>query len=555
VFRQVFNINNLKFLVIIFWMSSSACLLYFFDKEIEFSVSLRVLIISLLFAISFFIVFIFSPVKTRVFRILLSLFVIIPSLLVVSGFSVTGAIMNRGDFRVFFTTDQAESMEFIEQFLDFKTVALVLGYILPLFVLLIIKPVKPVIGRAVKNSVIALTIILLAIVCLTNWSLVSKNYHVVGFYRSYYNFKQAQKFDKLEAARQNIKFEGAVVSELKIKNPKTFVVIIGESQSRSHMQLYGYERETNPKLSAIKDHLYVFKNVTSPATTTVEVMKHVLTLANQRHPEFFLQKRSIVNLFNEAGYDTVWIGNQGFKGNKYNISHGVIANECAKSYEIAYKHDQAVVDALGMTLRIRGNRDRIVFIHLRGSHTKYTERYTKDFAYFDHNKIPLPYGSNLSEDKKQIIDEYDNSVRFNDHIISSIIDIVRAQSEYSWVLYFSDHGEEMFEYRDMFGHQAKNFSRYMCEIPYILWVSDKYKAANSNFFANMKYYLERPYSTEDVIHSISALSKLRYADFEKSRSIFSADFKELPRLVNGKPYGEVQPVHYATEKKENHEEQ
>lgn len=540
--KQLLCRNNIKFLGLVIWMMSAGCLFYFFDEEIAFSVTLKVLVLSLGFSLCFFILFIFSPVKTRTFRIILSLLVIIPTLLVVSGFSVTGAIMSRGDFRVFFTTDKTESIEFIQQFLDYKVIVLVLSYILPLFALFIIKPVKPAIGRATKSLIIAVSVVLLFVLCLINWSFVSKRYHVVGFYRSYYNFKQAQQFDKLEAARQNIKLEGAVVSELKIKKPKTFVVIIGESQSRSHMQLYGYGRETNPKLNAIKDQLFIFSDVISPATTTVEVMKHMLTLANQQHPEYFLQKRSVVNLFNEAGYDTVWIGNQGFKGNKYNISHGVIAKECARAYEIAYKHDQTVVDALEMTLRIRGNRDRIVFIHLRGSHTKYTERYTEDFAYFDQSKIPLPYGSSLSGDKKQIIDEYDNSVRFNDHIIASIIDIVKRQNDYSWVLYFSDHGEELFEFRDMFGHQAGNFSRYMCEIPFILWVSDKYRAANRDIFANMNYYLTRPYSTEDVIHSISALSKLRYSDFDKSRSIFSADYKELPRLVNGKPYGEVQPL-------------
>jgi len=473
----------------------------------------------------------------------------------VSGFSVTGAILSTGNFRVFFTTDQAESMEFIEQFLDFKVVTLTLCYFLPLFLFFLVKPVKPDVEKAKKRIIVFISMLFIFTLCLTNWRFISKKYHVVGFYRSYYNFKQAQKFDKLEAARQGLKFDDKVMSDLKIDKPKTFVVIIGESQSRSHMQLYGYERETNPELNQIKGQLYIFNNVISPATITVESMKYILTLANHQNPEYFLQKRSVVNLFQEAGYDTVWIGNQGFKGNKYNISHGVIANECSKAYEIAYKHDQAVVDALEMTLRIRGKRDRIVFIHLRGSHTKYSERYTREFEYFDHTKNPLPYGNNLPEDKKRIIDEYDNSVRFNDHIVASIIDIVKAQNEYSWVLYFSDHGEELFEYRDMFGHQAKNFSRYMCEIPFILWVSDKYRAANRDIFTNMNYYLARPYSTEDVIHSISALSKLRYADFDKSRSIFSADYKELPRLVNGKPYGEVQPLKYASENKADKNEQ
>lgn len=545
--KKFFSKNNVKFLGLILWMMSSACILYFFDDEIDFSDSLKVLAVSLFFSFSFFIIFIFSPVKSRIIRLILSLLAVAPTILVVSGFSVTGAIINRGGFRVFFTTDQVESMEYIQQFLDIKVVLMTLGYVLPLFLLFFIKPDKPEIQQSKKRLIVALTAVSLIVLCLTNWSLVSKRYHIVGFYRSYYNFRKAQKLDKFEEIRGNLKFEDRVVSDLKIKQPKTFVVIIGESQSRGHMQLYGYERETNPKLSAIKDHLYIFKDVVSPATVTVESMKYVLTLANHQHPEYFLQKRSIVNLFNEAGYDTVWIGNQNFKGNRYNISHGVIAGECAKAYEIAYKHDLAVVDALDMTLRIRGKRDRIVFIHLRGSHTKYSERYTKDFAYFNHDSNPIPYGNNLPEDKKTIIDEYDNSVRFNDHIVSSIIDIVRKQSEYSWVLYFSDHGEELFEYRDMFGHQAGNFSRYMCEIPFILWVSDKYKAANRDIFANMHDYLSRPYSTEDVIHSISGLSKLRYGDFDRGRDVFSERYNEKTRFVNGKHYGKVPPLKYAVE--------
>jgi len=553
-FKQVLSKENIKLLGVITWMLSSACILYFFDDEIAFSVSLKVLTVSLIFSVCFFIIYIFSPIKIRALRIFLSLLAIVPTMLVVSGFSVTGAILNRGDFRVFFTTDQTESLEFIEQFLDFKVVALTLCYIIPLFLFFIIKPVKPAIDNSKKRLIVAFSIISLFLLCITNWKLVSKRYHVVGFYRSYYNFKKSQELYHLEAVRGSLRFEDKVVSELRIKKPKTFVVIIGEALSRYHMQLYGYQRETNPRLNAIKDDLYIFRDAVSPATATVEVMKYILTLAEHQHPEYFLQKRSIVNLFNDAGYDTVWVGNQGFKGNKYNISHGVIARECAKSYEIAYKNDQAAVDALSMTLRIRPEMDRVVFLHLRGSHTKYTERYTEDFDYFDHRRIPLPYGDNLSEDDKTIIDEYDNSVRYNDYIVSSIIDIVKARSEYSWVLYFPDHGEEVFEYRDLFGHQIRNFSRYMCEIPFMLWVSDKYKAANSDIFKNLQLYCNRPFSTENVIHSISVLSKLKFADLDLSKSVFSAKFKERPRFVNGKPYGEVPPLKYASKPEKKNEQ-
>ena len=276
-------------------------------------------------------------------------------------------------------------------------------------------------------------------------------------------------------------------------------------------------------------------------------MKLVLTLANHQHPEYYLEKRSIVNIFSDAGYETVWVGNQNFRGNRYNIGHGIIAGECSTAYELAETvetgggTDQVVLEAMEHLLR-DNKKDRIIFIHLRGSHTKYSTRYPDEFEYFNHGSIPLPYGENLPDDDKTIIDEYDNSVRYNDYIVSSIIKLVKARCEYSWVLYFSDHGEELFEYRDLFGHQEKNCSKYMCEIPFILWVSDRYREAGRDMFRRLPEYLERPYSTEDVIHSISELSGLRYADLDTGRSLFSKNFAAKERIVNKIPYKEVPPA-------------
>lgn len=521
-------------------MLSSVCILYFFDADIPVPVAVKILAASIFLSFSVFIFLLLSG-RRRLFLVIISILVILPSLLVVSAFSVTDSILQRSDFRVFFTTDSSESVEFITQFLSFKVVALVLSYVLPLFLVFRAKPSVAGISRFKKVIILFFVFLSVFLLCGSNWRLISKKYHVIDFYRSFYDFKKEQQFDQWFEIRERLRFSDPVVSELKIKKPKTFVVILGESLSRSHMQLYGYSRETSPELSAMKEQLYIFKDVVSPATTTMDTMKYVLTLADHSHPEYFLEKRSVVNLFSDAGYETVWIGNQNFRGNRYNIGHGVIAGECRATYEIAQEKDQVVVDTLEGVLREGENSDRIIFIHLRGSHTKYSTRYSAEFSYFDHRKNPIPYGSELSDNEKNIIDEYDNSVRYNDYIISSIIKLVKSRCEYSWVLYFSDHGEELFEYREIFGHQAKNFSRYMCEIPFILWVSEKYKKAGGGFFSKMPGYLDRPYSTEDVIHSISELSGLKFADLERDKSLFSGNYKERLRLVNGIPYSDVPP--------------
>jgi heptose-I-phosphate ethanolaminephosphotransferase len=52
--------------------------------------------------------------------------------------------------------------------------------------------------------------------------------------------------------------------------PRTLVLVLGESTTREHMHLYGYNRDTTPNLDALAASdkgLTVFRNVVSPRPT------------------------------------------------------------------------------------------------------------------------------------------------------------------------------------------------------------------------------------------------------------------------------------------------
>ena len=51
--------------------------------------------------------------------------------------------------------------------------------------------------------------------------------------------------------------------------PKTLVLVIGESTNRQRMSLYGYQRNTTPELDKLKDQLAVFDNVVTPRPYTI----------------------------------------------------------------------------------------------------------------------------------------------------------------------------------------------------------------------------------------------------------------------------------------------
>ena len=103
----------------------------------------------------------------------------------------------------------------------------------------------------------------------------------------------------------------------------------------------------------------------------------------------------------------------------------------------------------------------------------------------------------------------------------------------SAVLYFSDHGEEVYDTMDFSGHNDDDVgSLPMFQIPFILWQSELYKINNK-----IDIELNRAYMTDDLFHSIAILCgvKSNYVDLEKS--IFSDSFKNKRRaILNNKDY-------------------
>lgn len=74
--------------------------------------------------------------------------------------------------------------------------------------------------------------------------------------------------------------------------------------------------------------------------------------------------------------------------------------------------------------------------------------------------------------KKKEIADYDNATRYNDYVLMQIINRFRNQN--TVLLYFSDHGEEVYDYRDHKGRDLSsntisyNYLKYQHEIPFMI---------------------------------------------------------------------------------------
>ncbi|MFD1614191.1 phosphoethanolamine transferase [Gelatiniphilus marinus] len=322
---------------------------------------------------------------------------------------------------------------------------------------------------------------------------------------------------------------------------KLYVVIIGESTTSNNMSLYGYYRKTNPLLSK-QEGLSVFKDVISPHAGTTASLTKAFSLQN--HEQSSTHQGSIVQLLNAANYETYWVSNQqpvGFAETE--ITKLVYA--CKNKFYLNTQdteglnlYDEVIFDTLNDITNHDIDKSKVVFIHLKGTHFYYENKYPDTFNVFKGKPK-----NNIARYKKEYetINAYDNAVLYNDFIVNHIIDKIKNQNSESFVLYFSDHGEEVYHTISFAGHNDDVGTLPMFQIPFLLWQSGSYKQSNP-----VEIDLDRPYMTDDLFHSIAHLCGVesKYVNLEKS--IFSKSFKKRKRIIlNNKDYDSL----YAIENK------
>lgn len=311
------------------------------------------------------------------------------------------------------------------------------------------------------------------------------------------------------------------------QDEELYVLVIGESTTRNHMSLYNFYRPTNPLLSARKDELIVYQDVISPHTQTIPSLKKVLTLANFENAEGY-KDGTLLQLMNKAGFATYWVSNQCPLGT-YETLVTQLAKSAGKSYftntstwESKTPYDEKLLIPFKEVLAEK-TKKKFIVLHLMGTHGSYVNRFPESFAKF-HS---VPATSFKTEYAYQSINDYDDAVLYNDYFVNSVLDLVKKEAKKSWVIYLSDHGEEVFDTLPMAEHLEKKGSKPMYEIPFVVWRSDQYKQHD-----NHQYLTDRKYMTDDLIYTVADMSNVRFAEFDSTRSLVNANFIVRKRSIN-----------------------
>lgn len=348
-------------------------------------------------------------------------------------------------------------------------------------------------------------------------------------YRHY--LQQLSNMESMLASREQIPPLKNLV-DAHAGKPATLVLVIGESTNRQRLSLYGYSRPTTPNLGKLRGELQVFDNVVTPRPYTIEALQQVLTFADQENPDLYLTTPSLVSVMKQAGYKTYWITNQQTI-TKRNTMLTTFSKQADEQFYLnnnrdqnARQYDDSVFEPFAKMLADDAPR-KFVVVHLLGTHMRYQYRYPEEFERFtDRTGVP----NSVTDDQLPTYNSYDNAVLFNDYVVSSLIERFRATDPNGFLLYLADHGEAVFDAPDpeVLGRNEDAPTSPMYTVPFILWNSPKWQAQQPRDFSSM---LSRPYSSSHFIHTWADLAGLRFDEFDPSKSLVSAKFRQRPLLI------------------------
>lgn len=343
---------------------------------------------------------------------------------------------------------------------------------------------------AMQIGAIGLFCLLASYLVVDGYRMRNQLYPVNVCYNLYLAFERNAASENYREASQDFKFDAR--SEHSATAPEVYVMVVGETARAHNFSLYGYPRNTNPLLSKTPG-IKAFPNVTTQSNTTHKSVPMLLSAASAEDFERLFHEKGILAAFKEAGFHTVFISNQlpnhsfiDFLGEQAD-EHYFLKKEDASQgnhydEDLLQKLDEILplADASSSAHYHYRYRKLFVVLHSYGSHFNYQERYPRSFAYFK----PDSRSEAKSENRRDLLNAYDNTIRYTDYILHGIIERLQKwegvqtktdgvyDQPTSAMLYTSDHGENIFDdERSLFLHAAPKASDYELHVPFIIWTS------------------------------------------------------------------------------------
>ena len=441
-----------------------------------------------------------------------------------------GVRVGLNTFYSFFVTNMRETREFISQNIPLILyVGAAVFYLLP-FVALCYLP-TPAYTNTMWHIGTVVVAIAIGFPFIRNWNkrwpkfkdgyilnpYSNLIYHYMAYRRNYLELRKKIAENKAPAF-------APITSKLPADQKQTYIITIGESANSMHFSCYGYPRNTCEFTDAFKSDILSFSKVRSQFAQTMPSLEKTISFADNEHPDLVYQKGSLIDYFKQAGFKTYWLSDQYALDERDTMITAMTMhsdyNKCF-NYGGLKRFEKAGMDGdmLPDIQKILDNDEpkKVIFVHLIGSHAAYVNRYPSEFKHFTDT---MP-DKQLSETNQQFLNTYDDSIRYTDWVLAEIIKQLQQKDGVNYMLYFSDHGEDVFDTttNKLLGH-SELANEPMTSVPLRLWLSKTLDQVRPDI-RQRATQLDKPYKLEDLIHFVLDISSLENEDYNPKKSILN----------------------------------
>lgn len=250
------------------------------------------------------------------------------------------------------------------------------------------------------------------------------------------------------------------------------VFVIGESARRDHMGVYGYERDNTPNLDK-EPNLAALQGYSCDTSTKLSLRcMFVREGGASEAPERTLKEMNVFSVLKKQGFSSelfamqseAWFYNKAL-ADDYALRETIQAEKRNVGKPI---DDMALVSELKDSLERHPQGKHLVILHTKGSHYLYTERYPRAFARYQ----PECLGIDDDCTTQQMINSYDNSLLYTDHVLEQVFNQLRNRN--AIVFYASDHGESISQNMHFHGTPRNQAPMAQRTVPIMIWASDRF---------------------------------------------------------------------------------
>lgn len=280
------------------------------------------------------------------------------------------------------------------------------------------------------------------------------------------------------------------------------LIVVFESLRKQNLEAYGYKRKTTPNFTKFEkkhpDEFFVFKHPYTVSSTTMLAVPAVLTgIAPYQSPDVFYSQPIMWDYGNCLNYRTFFITSHSLKWYRFDrfyqkeqLDHRWYKEVSGEPFFNDLGIDDAkTIDHLNEVIHQKSDDPFFGIVQLNATHYPYN--IPKKFAKW----------------KGTFLDEYDNSIFYQDHVIGKLFDELERSGKLdnTVIIFTSDHGESLKDHNNI-GHVDSYYAETI-SVPLMLYLP---KSIAINYdVKTLKNNLNRTTSSIDIAPTIVELLGLQ----------------------------------------------